>query len=248
MKIALIGTGQMGQAVARLAETGGHEIVARFHAGRPFGEADGPDVLAEADVAVDFSRPDVVLGHIERCCGWGVPLVVGTTGWYERLADVRGWVETSKGAAVLYAPNFSMGVAILARALRTITRLLDRLPDFDPFVHEVHHVRKRDSPSGTALFLGQILQDGLARKTHLATEAQHEPIAPGALHVTSTRAGHVFGEHTVGIDGPFDRITLAHEAKGRDGFAYGALAAAAWLPGRAGLFTLDDMLGEAVGS
>ena len=146
---------------------------------------------------------------------------------------------------MLYAPNFSMGVALLARALRAIAPLLDRLPDFDPYVHELHHTRKRDSPSGTALLLGQVLQDGLARKTHLATETQHGPIEPGALHVTSTRAGGVFGEHTVGIDGPFDRITLAHEAKSRDGFAYGALAAAAWLPGHTGLFTLEDMLDEA---
>ena len=143
---------------------------------------------------------------------------------------------------MLYAPNFSLGVALLAHALRAITPLLDALSDFDPYIHEIHHVRKQDSPSGTALLLGRILQENLARKTHLVTETQHEPISPAALHVTSTRAGRVFGEHTIGIDGPFDRVTLAHAAKSRDGFAYGALRAAAWLPGHVGLFTLDDML------
>lgn len=237
----------MGAAVAALAEAGGHEVVARFSAAHPLGEAAGPDVLAGADVAVDFSLPSVVLGHIRRCCAWGVPLVVGTTGWYDRMADVQGWVEASERAAVLYAPNFSIGVALLAHALRAITPLLDRLPDFDPYVHEVHHVRKQDSPSGTALLLGKMLEEGLSRKTHLATETQHAPIKKGALHVTSTRAGQVFGQHTVGIDGPFDRVTLAHEAKSRDGFAYGALAAAEWLPGRRGLFTLDDVLEDGLG-
>ena len=242
MKLALIGTGQMGSAIAALAEAEGHTVVARFDAASPFSEAAGPEALNEADVAIDTSLPAVVVEHIRRCCQWGVPLVVATTGWYDRLADVRSRVETSERGAVLYAPNFSLGVAVLAQALRAIAPLLDALPDFDPYVHEVHHVRKQDSPSGTALMLGQILQEGLSRKTRLATEAQHTPIDPASLHVTSTRAGRVFGEHTIGIDGPFDRITLTHAAKSRDGFAYGALRAAAWLPGHTGLFTLDDML------
>ena len=232
----------MGSAIAALAEAEGHAVVARFNAQSPFSDAAGPGALSGADVAIDTSLPSVVLGHIRRCCEWSVPLVVATTGWYDHLADVQAWVRTSEKGAVLYAPNFSLGVAVLAHALRAIAPLLDALPDFDPYVHEVHHVRKQDSPSGTALMLGSILQENLSRKTHLATEAQHEPIVPAALHVTSTRAGHVFGEHTIGIDGPFDRITLAHAAKSRDGFAYGALRAAAWLPGHTGLFTLDDML------
>ena len=109
-------------------------------------------------------------------------------------ADVR------KRGGALRAELFAR-VAVLAHALRAIAPLLDALPDFDAYVHEVHHIRKQDSPSGTAQMLGDILQESLGRKTHLATEAQHEPIDPAALHVTSTRAGHVFGEHTIGIDG-----------------------------------------------
>ncbi|MGI9174640.1 MAG: 4-hydroxy-tetrahydrodipicolinate reductase [Rhodothermales bacterium] len=242
MKLALIGTGQMGRAVAVLAKAEEHEIVAEFNTQTPFSEAADPGALNGADIAIDTSLPSVVLGHIRRCCEWGVPLVVATTGWYDHLADVQAWVRTSEKGAVLYAPNFSLGVAMLSHALRAVAPLLDVLPDFDPYVHEVHHVRKQDSPSGTALLLGGILQENLSRKTHLATEAQHEPIDPAALHVTSTRAGRVFGEHTIGIDGPFEQITLTHTAKSRDGFAYGALRAAAWLPGHVGLFTLDDML------
>jgi 4-hydroxy-tetrahydrodipicolinate reductase len=109
-------------------------------------------------------------------------------------------------------------------------------------VHELHHVRKVDSPSGTALLLGRVLLEGVSRKTHLETETQHERIDPAALHVTSTRVGAVVGHHTVGLDSAFDQVRFIHEAKGRQGFAFGAVRAAEWLPGRRGLFTLDDVL------
>jgi 4-hydroxy-tetrahydrodipicolinate reductase len=106
----------------------------------------------------------------------------------------------------------------------------------------MHHRRKVDSPSGTAHMLAEKVMEGLARKTHIETETQHERIDPEALHVSSTRAGDAFGVHTVGFDSPFDHLTLTHRAKNRRGFAFGALRAAEWLPGRQGLFTLDDVL------
>lgn len=241
MRIALIGTGQMGSAIERLAHQRGDEVVARFNTSRPFSDAADSAALNGADVALDVSLPTVVLGHIERCCRWGVPLVVGTTGWYDALPRVRRWVD-EYDAAVLYAANFSMGVALLTQALRHLTPLLDRLPDYDVALHEVHHTRKADSPSGTALTLAQVLLDGLGRKTHLETETQHQRIDPAALHVSSTRTGHVVGTHTIALEGPFDRLTLTHDATSRQGFADGALQAAAWLPGRRGLFTLEDVL------
>ncbi|HEX7070767.1 MAG TPA: dihydrodipicolinate reductase C-terminal domain-containing protein, partial [Rhodothermales bacterium] len=172
-----------------------------------------------------------------------IPAVVGTTGWYASLDDVRRLVA-ERQASLLYAPNFSLGIALVVRALRGMMPLLDRLPEYDAFVHEVHHVRKVDSPSGTALLLGQTLIDGLARKSRIETETQHGRIDPQALHVTSSRAGTVFGEHAVGFDSRFDRIAIRHEAKGRDGFAFGAIRAAEWLVGRKGLFTLDDVLAD----
>ncbi|MCH8961872.1 MAG: 4-hydroxy-tetrahydrodipicolinate reductase, partial [Bacteroidetes bacterium] len=120
--------------------------------------------------------------------------------------------------------------------------LWERLPEYDVAVHEAHHTGKVDSPSGTALLLSRVLLDGLSRKTHLETETQHQPIDPHALHVTSSRRGSVFGEHTVYLDSPFDAMAFSHQAKNRKGFAFGALKAAEWLPGRQGLFTLDDLL------
>lgn len=241
MKLALVGTGQMGQVVETLASERGHEVVARFDSEQPLTEAKGAEALNGAEVAIDFSLPEVVLDHIERYCRWQQPAVVGTTGWYDALDTVRAWVKEFD-AALLYAPNFSMGVALLRRALHGIVPLLEQLPDYDAFVHEVHHTRKADSPSGTAKMLGQEILKGLSRKTHLDTETQHGRIDPEALHVTSTRVGTVFGRHTAGFDSPFDQLRFTHEAKGRTGFAFGALQAAAWIRGRQGLFTLEDML------
>lgn len=246
MTVALVGTGQMGQAVAGVASDRGHEVVARFDSARPLTEA-SPDAIPEGAVAVDFSLPSVALPHLKRYCAWGVPAVVGTTGWYDALDDVTAWVH-EHDASVLYAPNFSLGVAVLKRAVTSVTPLLDALPDYDAFVHEMHHTQKVDSPSGTARMLAEALVDGLERKTYVETETQHDRIDPDALHVTSTRAGTIFGEHTVGVDGPYDRIELSHRAKSRHGFAFGAVRAAEWLTGRTGLFTLDDVLDDWLGT
>lgn len=246
MKIALVGTGQMGRAVEALAEERGHTVSARFNTDAPLTEADGPAALGGAEVVVDFSLPDVALDHLERYCAWDVAAVVGTTGWEEERSQVAEWVAESR-AAILYAPNFSLGVALLARALRGVLPLLDRLPEYDAFIHEIHHTRKVDSPSGTAVMLAELLVDGLERKERIDPEAQHGRIAPEALHVSSTRVGGVVGHHTVGFDSPFDVLRFVHEAKDRRGFAFGALKAAEWLPGRRGLFTLDDVLSDWLG-
>lgn len=240
MKLALVGMGQMGQAVADLAVQRDHAVVATFDSTQPLLKADAP-AMHGADVAIDFSRPDVALDHIHRYCTWQQPAVIGTTGWYDARTSVEEWVDAHE-ATLLYAANFSVGVALLRRALAGVLPLLDRLPDYDAYLHEMHHRRKVDSPSGTAYMLAEKVMEGLVRKTHIETETQHERIDPEALHVSSTRAGDAFGVHTVGFDSPFDHLTLTHRAKNRRGFAFGALRAAEWLPGHQGLFTLDDVL------
>lgn len=231
----------MGSTVERLAGDLGHEVVARFDVDRPISQENDRAALSDADVVIEFSLPDAVLSNIGKYCEWKIPAVMGTTGWYDHLDEVRTLVSSSD-ATLLYAPNFSLGIALLVRALQGMIPLLDRLPEYDAFVHEVHHVRKVDSPSGTALLLGNTLLNGISRKRRLETETQHARIDPEALHVTSTRAGTVFGEHVVGIDSRYDRISLMHEARGREGFAFGAIKSAEWLLGRKGLYTLDDVL------
>ena len=244
LKIALVGTGRMGQAVEAVVADSPHAIVARFDAAHPLADVRDPDAdLNGAELAIDFSTPDVALDHLHQYCFWGLDAVVGTTGWYDDLAKVEGWVEEGQNG-LLYAPNFSLGVAVLVRALRGALPLLDRLADYDPWVHEIHHTGKVDSPSGTALMLADELLDGLSRKTRIEPEEQHGRIDADALHVSSTRAGHVFGEHTVGFDSPVDQLQFRHVAKGREAFAAGAVRAAAWVHGRTGLFTLDDMLAD----
>ena len=240
MQIALVGTGQMGQAVADVAPDQGHEVVAQFDSENPFLEASATSLKA-ADVAVDFSLPSLALDHIRRYCEWQQPAVVGTTGWYDNIDTVEALV-TEHEASLLYAPNFSLGVAVVRRALEAVAPLLNELDDYDSFVQEVHHTNKVDSPSGTAQMLGELLVDELDRKDYVEPETQHQRIDPAAVHVTSTRAGSVFGEHTVTFDGPYDQISVEHRAKNRRGFAAGALRAAEWLKGRQGLFSLDDVL------
>jgi 4-hydroxy-tetrahydrodipicolinate reductase len=242
MNIALVGTGQMGEAVDDVAPQRGHDVTARFDSSRPFTGA-SPDNLWDVDVAIDFSLPSVALSHIRRYCEWEQPAVIGTTGWYDHLDEVQELVDEQE-ASLLYAPNFSLGIAVARRALSAVGPLINQLEDYDAFVHEMHHTKKVDSPSGTAEMLGEALVEMLDRKSYVEAETQHDQIDPEALHVTSTRCGSVFGEHTVGFDGSFDRIELSHSAKSRAGFAYGAVRAAEWLNGRTGLYTLDDVLDD----
>lgn len=243
MRIALIGTGRMGSTIARLAAEYGHELSAVFSSSITIESSTAEDHLANSDVAIDFSAAAAVRSNVTAAVRMNVPIVVGTTGWNEEMQAIRSIVDTGNGS-MLFAPNFSLGVALLSHAVRAMTPLLNRLDEFDPYICETHHVRKADSPSGTALHLGDILLEGLDRKTNLLFGNPEGPIAAGSLQVTSSRAGSVFGVHEVHIDGSDDHLTLTHSAKNRDGFARGALVAAEWLIGRTGFHTLDDMLRE----
>ena len=233
----------MGQAVSDVAEERGHQITVRFNSDNPLAEASRSDLYGEADVAVDFSLPDIAVDHIKRYCEWDGPAVIGTTGWYDHLPQVQSWVAES-AAGVLYAANFSVGVLLLRRALEGVAPLLNALPDYDAYIHESHHRRKADSPSGTALMLAEVLLDNVERKEYVEREAQHQRINEEALHVTSTRVGEVFGRHEVGLDSTYDNLKLSHSAKNRTGFAFGAVRAAEWLRGKQGLFTLEDVVAE----
>lgn len=241
MRIALNGMGKMGQAIAELATQ--HEIVATFDITNPLLAAPDPSVMNNADVVIDFSHPDVVLDHIHRYCLWGFNAVIGTTGWYQELHQVEDWVAEGQ-IGLLYAPNFSMGVAVISRAIKAVMPLLNELHEFDAAVHELHHTAKVDSPSGTALYLANTVLAGLDRKSHIQAEAQHQAIKGDALHVTSQRLGHIFGEHTVTFDSPFEQLKFEHIAKNRQVFASGVLKATEWLHGKEGMFSLDDYLDD----
>jgi 4-hydroxy-tetrahydrodipicolinate reductase len=227
MRIAIVGNGKMGQAVARLAEQRGHTIhVVISGAENASGRVLTPDRLGGADVAVEFTRPDAAAANLERLIRAGIPTVTGTTGWRDELPRIAALVAERNGA-LLHAANFSLGVHLFLRAARELARGFAGRPEFDACILEEHHAAKVDAPSGTARELQ-------------ARARQGDPGRP--YPITSVRVGATPGTHVVAYDGAYERVTLSHEARSRDGFAAGALAAAEWLPGHPGVHTVEDML------
>ncbi|MHC4775538.1 MAG: 4-hydroxy-tetrahydrodipicolinate reductase [Planctomycetota bacterium] len=244
MKFALIGYGRMGHAVEGVAAERGHEVVARIDLE---GNSEARGITAEslngADVAVEFSVPEAAPANIAALAACGADTVCGTTGWYDGLEQVREVVEGA-GSGLIYAPNFSLGMQLFFRLAELAARLSERLEGYDAYVLEAHHRHKKDHPSGTARRLAEILLAEFSGKERWELGPPEGPVDPGVLQVTAIRAGEIPGTHTVGLDGPDDRIELSHEARGRTGFARGAVAAAEWIRGRSGIFTLDDMLAD----
>ena len=240
INIALAGLGQMGTVIEEIAINRGHQIIKRFDIDNPVANTSFED-WKKVDVVIDFTTPAVILDNIACYTRYGLKAVIGTTGWYDALPEVRKQVEQSEGA-LLYAHNFSLGIALMIRSLEYLAPYINALTEFDVFIHEVHHNRKKDSPSGTAIRLGDALLAGIERKNYLEAETQHDRIDPMALHVSSSRAGEIFGQHHVVFDSASDQLTLSHEAKNRTGFALGAVRAAEWVIHQKGLFTLEDLL------
>tara|TARA_B100000953_G_scaffold296672_1_gene290049 strand:+ start:207 stop:947 length:741 start_codon:yes stop_codon:yes gene_type:complete len=242
MKLALVGYGKMGRAVENMAMERGHEVVAKIDPTLG-SHAISAETLGGADVAIEFTAPDVAVENITALAAAGVDAVVGTTGWHEHLDEAVAAVDGA-GTGMVHAANFSLGVNLFLRLARMAARMADALSEYDVHVREAHHRHKIDHPSGTAITLADILIEELARKeSWSATLPDGEPHAQ-VLYVASERAGETAGSHVVGMEGPDDQIELRHEARTRVGFARGAVAAAEWIQGRSGVFTLDDMLAE----
>ncbi|MBV6520798.1 MAG: 4-hydroxy-tetrahydrodipicolinate reductase [Gemmatimonadaceae bacterium] len=225
-RIAIIGDGRMGRAVAALAAERGHAIVAmlgeRENVG---GVAIGSARLGNPDVAIEFTEPASALANVLACVRERIPVVVGTTGWYAGLPEVERLVADAAGA-VFYSPNFSFGVALFLRIAGEAARAFRDMAEYDAHIVETHHKAKKDAPSGTAASLAAVASAGLGR----------------AIGVTSVRVGSVPGTHELLFDAPFEQIRVAHEARDRRVFAAGAVRAAEWLVGRQGVFTMQDML------
>ncbi len=227
MRIVIVGDGKMGRLVASLAETRGHTVLALIGADENGGGAAlTPARLEGAEVAVEFTEPGAAPANLERLIEAGIPVVTGTTGWLEQLPRVTALVER-RGGALLHAANFSLGVHLFLRAAADLARRFAGHPVFEAYILEEHHAAKLDAPSGTAR--------ALQRRAAAADPARPFPI-------TSLRAGATPGTHLLAYDGAYERITLGHVARSRDGFAAGAVAAAEWLPGRRGVYTVEDML------
>ena len=243
MRLALLGFGKMGRAIEALAPLEGHEVVAVRD--DPAGATRG--ALANAEVAIEFTTPEAALPNILTACSQGVDLVVGTTGWYDRMDEARAAVEQA-GIGLVWAPNFSLGVHLFYRLVREAGRLVDTLDVYDVYVHEVHHRHKLDHPSGTAKRIAEILVEAMESKERWEETSSGGVPPQGVLGVGASRAGEAPGTHWVGVEGPDDGIELKHVARGRTGFARGALAAARWIRGRQGFHSIDEMLAERLGA
>lgn len=244
MKLALMGIGRMGSAVQVLAPERGHQIVAWLDSQS---HQDGLDMTAllasEAEVAIDFSVPDAVVDNVRAATNVGLDVVVGTTGWDDRMDEVRDIVSAS-GRGLVFAPNFALGVHAFFHIARAAARLAERMEDYDLHVTEMHHRHKLDHPSGTARRLIDLVLEEVSRKERWAETSDSTPGDSRVLNVAVTRAGELPGTHVLGLDSADDRIEIRHEARGRAGFARGAIQAAEWVRGRTGVFTIEDLMAD----
>lgn len=224
LNLALLGSGKMGTAIAALAPHRGFHVklILDEVSNRNF-QAITAENFSGVDAAIDFTIPDAAVENIRRCAAIGIPLVVGTTGWYDRLGEVRQIVENA-GSGLVYAANFSIGVALFYRAAKAMAEIFERFPAYEPYILETHHRFKKDAPSGTAAELKRQI-----------TKSREIPI-------TSVRAGYFPGTHELGFDSEADTVILRHTARGRQGFAEGALAAARWIIGKKGFHNFSEVL------
>jgi 4-hydroxy-tetrahydrodipicolinate reductase len=225
-RVAIIGDGKMGTAIRDLAVTRGWDVTA-FIGERESAGGAGIDSssLRGADVAVEFTEPSAAVANIIATLKSGIPIVVGTTGWYDRLGEVTK-IAAESGTALLWSPNFSLGVNVLIELSRQAGTLMRELTDFDVHLVETHHTKKKDAPSGTAIAIAKATSDGLDRP----------------VPTTSVRVGAVPGTHELIFDSAFEQLILSHVARDRRVFAEGALVAAEWLIGKQGVFTMRDVL------
>jgi 4-hydroxy-tetrahydrodipicolinate reductase len=230
MKIALIGHGAMGRLIGALAENKNHEIaVIVDETDANLSAAELAEKLEGVEAAIDFSVAEAVRRNVEACVLGKVPLVEGTTGWNAERDEIEKIVRESGGAFV-FGANFSIGVNLFYRIADFAAALFAKFEDYEAFIEEQHHSRKKDAPSGTALKLKDVVA------AHIGKD----------FSVSSTRAGNIPGTHRVGFDGAADQILLEHAARSREGFASGAILAAEWIRGRKGFYEFADVMDEII--
>jgi len=230
MKIALLGYGRMGKEIEKIALERNHEIVIKTN-----GEEEID--ITKADIAIDFSMPDVAFKNISLCLENNVPVISGTTGWLEKYNTVVDLCHQKKGA-FLYASNFSVGVNIFFELNKILAKMMLPFKEYNTSIEEIHHTNKLDAPSGTAITLAEgIIENSSKEKWELTTKKSDETIP-----ITAKRIPDVPGTHTVSYDSVVDSIEIKHIANNRQGFALGAVIAAEWLVKKKGVYSMKDVL------
>lgn len=237
MNIALIGYGKMGKEIEQIALSRGHKIVLKVDITNA--STYTIDELKQADVAIEFSTPESAITNIYKCFDAGIPIVVGTTGWMNRLEEVKQKCAEKK-QTLFYASNYSIGVNLFFKLNQYLAKLMNSYPDYTISMEEIHHVHKLDAPSGTAISLAnQVIElnDTKNKWVNNATDNKSE------VSIISKRIDEVPGTHTVTYSSPVDEINITHIAHSRKGFALGALLAAEFTIGKKGIFGMNDLMG-----
>lgn len=231
MKIALLGYGKMGKVIEKIALERGHQIVLRK------GSQDTFEGLLDADVAIDFSLPNVAVENISECLNYSIPVISGTTGWLERYEEMVQLCNEKNGSFI-YGSNFSLGVNIFFELNEYLAKMMKNLAQYKVSMEEIHHTQKLDAPSGTAISLAE----GIIKNTNYKKWTLENPNNDEIL-IDAKRIGTVPGTHSIFYDSAVDQIEIKHTAHSREGFALGSVVAAEWLVGKKGVFTMKDVLG-----
>lgn len=236
MKIAILGYGKMGKEVESIAIERKHQVPVKINSKNA--DQLSQELLQETDVAIEFSKAESAVDNIKLCIKSGIPVVVGTTAWYNQWNDVKKYCEEKNGS-LLTATNFSVGVNLFFELNRKLAQLMDQQTDYKAEITEIHHTEKLDSPSGTAISLAEQIID-----SHNAYDrwANTKSKKPAELGILSKREVDVKGTHQVQYESPIDRIKIEHFAKNRKGFALGAVLAAEFLQNKKGIFKMKDVL------
>lgn len=242
MKIALIGYGNMGKEIESIvAEDGKHTIVSISC--KTENESLDREGLEKADMAIEFTSPDVVIQNVTTVLQMKIPVVIGTSGWYEQLPLIEKIVQETKTGCI-YGQNFSIGANIFFDIIQYATRLVGQFDGYDVFGVETHHTGKKDSPSGTARKLSDIILKNYPSKKVLQTETLNRQIRKDELHFASVRGGRNSGRHEIAFDSEADEIRLVHQAWGRRGFAEGALRAAEFIKNKKGVYNFSEIFAQ----
>jgi 4-hydroxy-tetrahydrodipicolinate reductase len=231
MNIALLGYGKMGKTIEQIAKKRGHQIVLKV-------DKDDYDYdITKADVAIDFSIPNVAFSNISNCINNQIPVISGTTGWLEDYNKAVALCKEKQGAFI-YASNFSLGVNIFFELNKTLARMMTNLKQYKVSLEEIHHTQKLDAPSGTAISLA----NGIIAEHSNYKQWKLEESIENTINITAKRIDDVPGTHTITYESEVDTITIEHIAHNRQGFALGAIIAAEWIVGKKGVFTMNDVL------
>lgn len=236
MRIALFGYGKMGKEIEQVAIQRGHEIGLKIdiHNTDTFSK----DELKKCNVAIEFSTPHSAVSNINKCFDAEIPIVVGTTGWYDKIQEVKKNCSEKNGC-LFYASNFSVGVNVFFKVNEYLAKIMNNYPQYKISIEEIHHIHKLDAPSGTAISLAETIVRNTPRKTKWVN---HKTDKENELEIISKREGEIPGTHIIKYHSAIDDIEIIHKAHNRKGFALGAVLAAEFIRGKKGIFGMNDLL------